>query len=149
MKGWNYFISFSFCISHNNSLSDNVITLFLLSFEPPALGIIFKVGDPVLSAKPLQFTQVAHIAKKGVDDAFLWYPIAPPGYASIGCVVSRTEEAPALDSFCCPRIDLVSQANIHETPVLRSLSARGSQCWSLWKVDNQVRVMFYWKHYYS
>ncbi|KAK1380403.1 Calcium-dependent lipid-binding family protein [Heracleum sosnowskyi] len=107
-------------------------------FEPPALGIIFKVGDPEISAKPVQFTQVAHIAKKGVDDAFLWYPIAPPGYASIGCVVSRTEEAPALDSFCCPRIDLVRQANIHETPVSRSSSARGSQCWSLWKVDNQA-----------
>ncbi|WOH07393.1 hypothetical protein DCAR_0726823 [Daucus carota subsp. sativus] len=106
--------------------------------EPPALGIICKADNPEISAKPVQFTQVAHIARKGVDDAFFWYPIAPPGYASLGCIVSRTDEAPALESFCCPRMDLVSQANILEGPLSRSSSSRGSQCWSLWKVDNQA-----------
>ncbi|XP_074383059.1 uncharacterized protein LOC141724723 isoform X2 [Apium graveolens] len=106
--------------------------------EPPALGIIFKADNPVISAKPVQFTQVAHIVRKGVDDAFFWYPIAPPGYASLGCIVSRTDEAPALESFCCPRMDLVSQANILEGPLSRSSSSRGSHCWSLWKVDNQA-----------
>uniref|UniRef100_A0A175YPS3 Uncharacterized protein n=1 Tax=Daucus carota subsp. sativus TaxID=79200 RepID=A0A175YPS3_DAUCS len=109
-------------------------------FEPPAIGIIFKIDDPQISAKPLQFTQVAHIVKKGVDEAFFWYPIAPPGYVSVGCVVSRTDKAPALDSFCCPRMDIVTQANIRENPVSRSLSERGSQWWSLWKVDNQAHT---------
>ncbi|KAJ6689863.1 hypothetical protein OIU85_006185 [Salix viminalis] len=72
--------------------------------EPPALSIIFKIGDPEISSKPVQFTKVANIVGKGVDEVFFWYPIAPPGYASLGCVVTRTDEAPVLDSFCCPRI---------------------------------------------
>ncbi|KAJ6768459.1 hypothetical protein OIU74_022180, partial [Salix koriyanagi] len=106
--------------------------------EPPALSIIFKIGDPEISSKPVQFTKVANIVGKGVDEVFFWYPIAPPGYASLGCVVTRTDEAPVLDSFCCPRLDLVNQANISEVPVSRSLSTKASQCWSIWKIKNQA-----------
>ncbi|KAI7993232.1 putative vacuolar protein sorting-associated protein 13A [Camellia lanceoleosa] len=106
--------------------------------EPPALGIIFRADNPEISAKPVQFTKVAHIVRKGLDEAFFWYPIAPPGYASLGCVVSRIDEAPLLDLFCCPRMDLVHQANILEVPISRSLSSKGSQCWSIWKVENQA-----------
>ncbi|KAK7363427.1 hypothetical protein VNO77_05570 [Canavalia gladiata] len=106
--------------------------------EPPALGIIFKNDSPDISSKPVQFTKVSHIVGKGIDEIFFWYPIAPPGYVSLGCVVSRTDEAPRVDLFCCPRMDLVSQANIHEMPLSRSSSSRGPQCWSIWKVENQA-----------
>ncbi|KAL8484750.1 hypothetical protein ACS0TY_027161 [Phlomoides rotata] len=106
--------------------------------EPPPLGIIFKADDPEISAKPVQFTKVAHIGKKGPDEVFFWYPIAPPGYASVGCVTTLHDEAPRLESVCCPRIDLVSQANIPEMPISRSSSSRTSQCWSIWKVENQA-----------
>ncbi|XWS14258.1 hypothetical protein CRYUN_Cryun36dG0107400 [Craigia yunnanensis] len=106
--------------------------------EPPALGIIFKSDDPEVSAKPVQFTKVAHITGKGFDEVFFWYPIAPPGYASLGCIVSRTDEAPCMDLFCCPRMDLVNPANIHEVPISRSSSSKASQCWSIWKVENQA-----------
>ncbi|XP_062178337.1 uncharacterized protein LOC133883124 isoform X2 [Alnus glutinosa] len=106
--------------------------------EPPALGIIFKADNPEISAKPVQFTRVARITGKGFDEVFFWYPIAPPGYASLGCIVSRTDEAPRLDSFCCPRMDLVNQANILEVPISRSSSSKASQCWSIWKVENQA-----------
>ncbi|XP_052204938.1 uncharacterized protein LOC127809843 isoform X2 [Diospyros lotus] len=106
--------------------------------EPPALGIIFKADNPEISAKPVQFTKVAHIVSKGLEEAFFWYPIAPPGYASLGCLVTRIDEAPFLDSFCCPRMDLVHQANVHEVPISRSFSSKGSQCWSIWKVENQA-----------
>ncbi|KAJ4956285.1 hypothetical protein NE237_013068 [Protea cynaroides] len=106
--------------------------------EPPALGIIFKDDNPEISAKPVQFTKVAHIMKKGLDEAFFWYPIAPPGYASLGCVVSRTDEPPDISSFCCPRIDLVNQTNILEVPISKSSSSKGSHCWSIWKVENQA-----------
>ncbi|KAK4405432.1 putative vacuolar protein sorting-associated protein 13A [Sesamum angolense] len=54
--------------------------------EPPPLGVIFKTNDPEVSAKPVQFTRVAHIVKKGPEEAFFWYPIAPAGYASLGCI---------------------------------------------------------------
>ncbi|XP_017974971.1 PREDICTED: uncharacterized protein LOC18603726 [Theobroma cacao] len=106
--------------------------------EPPALGIIFKSDDPEISAKPVQFTKVAHITGKGFDEVFFWYPIAPPGYASLGCIVSRTDEAPCMDLLCCPRMDLVNPANIPEVPISSSWSSKASQCWSLWKVENQA-----------
>ncbi|CAK9187594.1 unnamed protein product [Ilex paraguariensis] len=106
--------------------------------EPPVMGIIFKADNAEVSAKPVQFTKVSHIVGKGLDEAFFWYPIAPPGFASLGCIVSRTDEAPHLDSFCCPRMDLVSEANILQMPISRSSSLKASQCWSIWKVENQA-----------
>lgn len=116
--------------------------VFSISLEPPALGIIFKADNPEISAKPVQFTKVAHIVRKGIDEAFFWYPIAPPGFASFGCIVSRIDEAPHMDSFCCPRMDLVNPANILEVPISRSSSSKASHCWSIWKVENQVKMKF-------
>lgn len=106
--------------------------------EPPALGIIFKADNPDISANPVQFTKVANIVIKGLDDAFFWYPIAPPGYASMGCIVTRVDEIPKLNLVCCPRVDLVSQANVPEMPISQFLSSKPSQCWSIWKLDNQA-----------
>lgn len=106
--------------------------------EPPSLGILFKIDNPEISAKPAQFTKVAHIGMKGIDEAFFWYPIAPPGYASLGCVVTLSEEPPSSDLCCCPRMDLVSQANILDTPITKSFSTKASQCWSIWKIENQA-----------
>ncbi|PON64877.1 Phosphatidylinositol-4, 5-bisphosphate phosphodiesterase gamma [Parasponia andersonii] len=106
--------------------------------EPPALGIIFRADNPDISAKPVQLTKVAHIVGKGFDEVFFWYPIAPPGYASLGCLVSKTDEAPSINTLCCPRMDLVNQANILEGPISRSSSSKASQSWSIWKVENQA-----------
>ncbi|KAH9766384.1 C2 domain-containing protein [Citrus sinensis] len=96
----------------------------VLRLEPPTLGIMFKVDNPEISARPVQFTKVAHIAGKGFDEAFFWYPIAPPGYVSLGCLVSKTDEAPRTDSVCCPRMDIVNQANILESPFSRSSTSK-------------------------
>nr|GEV02157.1 vacuolar protein sorting-associated protein 62 [Tanacetum cinerariifolium] len=106
--------------------------------EPPALGIIFKADNPDISANPVQFTKVANIIIKGLDEAFFWYPIAPPGYASMGCIVTRVDEMPKLNMVSCPRSDLVNQANIPEMPISKFSSSKPSQCWSIWKVDNQA-----------
>ncbi|KAJ4843890.1 hypothetical protein Tsubulata_025940 [Turnera subulata] len=105
--------------------------------EPPALGMVFKADNPEISSRPVQFTKVAHISGKGFDEVFFWYPIAPPGYASLGCLVTRVDEAPRIDSLCCPRMDLVNQANIVDVPISRSSSSK-YQCWSIWKVENQA-----------
>ncbi|EPS74076.1 hypothetical protein M569_00677, partial [Genlisea aurea] len=106
--------------------------------EPPPLGIIFKADNSEVSAKPIQFTKVAQIGKKGQEEAFFWYPIAPPGYASLGCLVTQQDEAPSLELVCCPRMDLVSQANIADLPISRSSSSKSLQSWSIWKVENQA-----------
>uniref|UniRef100_A0A453NY33 Uncharacterized protein n=1 Tax=Aegilops tauschii subsp. strangulata TaxID=200361 RepID=A0A453NY33_AEGTS len=105
--------------------------------EPPTLGILFKCDDKIVSEKPVRFMKVAQIDKKGIDDVFLWYPVAPPGYASLGCVVTKTDEMPSKDSICCPKLGLVNQANISEDPISRSSSSKGPNCWSIWKVGNQ------------
>ncbi|KAL7618287.1 hypothetical protein Lser_V15G01600 [Lactuca serriola] len=108
--------------------------------EPPGLGIIFKADSGDLCANPVQFTKVAHIIIKGVDEAIFWYPIAPPGYASMGCVVTRVDKMPKLNILCCPRNDLVTQANIHENPISKYQSSKVNQSWSIWKVDNQANT---------
>lgn len=117
-----------------------LVSFYPVSLEPPALGIIFMADNPEISAKPGQFTRVARVMGKGFEEIFFWYPVAPPGYASLGCVVTTTDEAPHLDSFCCPRMDLLNQANILEVPISRSSNSKASQCWSIWKVDNQVKT---------
>ncbi|GMH18990.1 hypothetical protein Nepgr_020831 [Nepenthes gracilis] len=104
--------------------------------EPPELGILFLADNPKISEKPVQFTKVAHIVGKGFDEAFFWYPIAPPGYASVGCIVTRTDEPPRIDAFCCPRMDVVNPTNILEVPISRSSNSKA--CWSIWKVENQA-----------
>ncbi|KAK8661863.1 hypothetical protein V6N13_091452 [Hibiscus sabdariffa] len=106
--------------------------------EPPAQSIIFKSDDPEISAKPVKFIKVTQIRGKGFDEVFFWYPIAPPGYASLGCVVSKTDETPCVDSLCCPRMDLVNPTNILEGPISKSSSSKAHQCWSIWKVENQA-----------
>ncbi|XP_062219043.1 uncharacterized protein LOC133918926 [Phragmites australis] len=105
-------------------------------FEPPTLGILFKC-DTVVSEKPVQFTKAAQIDRKGFDEIFFWYPVPPPGYASLGCIVTKTDEMPSKDSICCPKLGLVSQATISEEPMSRSSSSMGPNCWSIWKVENQ------------
>ncbi|WVZ75446.1 hypothetical protein U9M48_023496 [Paspalum notatum var. saurae] len=104
--------------------------------EPPTLGILFKC-DTVVSEKPVQFTKVTQIDRKGLDELFFWYPVPPPGYASLGCIVTKTDEMPGKDSICCPKLGLVSQANIADDPISRSSSSKGPNCWSIWKVENQ------------
>ncbi|CAN8243432.1 unnamed protein product, partial [Cochlearia groenlandica] len=115
-------------------LGDSIIE----GLESPSLGILFKADDSDIAAQPVKFTKVAHIVGKGLDEAFCWFPVPPTGYVSLGCVLTKFDEAPRVDSFCCPRIDLVNQANIYDTSVSRSLSSKSSQCWSFWKVDNQA-----------
>uniref|UniRef100_A0A0E0JZW8 C2 domain-containing protein n=1 Tax=Oryza punctata TaxID=4537 RepID=A0A0E0JZW8_ORYPU len=63
--------------------------------------------------------------------------VPPPGYASLGCVATKTDEMPSNDSICCPKLGLVNHANILEDPISRSSSSKGSNCWSIWKVSNQ------------
>lgn len=106
--------------------------------EPPAFGLLFKCDKSELSARPVQFAKVAHIIRKGLDEAFVWYPIAPSGYVSLGCVITRTNELPNKELFCCPRMDLVKQTNISDSPISRSSSSKEPNCWSIWKVENQV-----------
>lgn len=116
-----------------------------LRLEPPSLGVLFKHDLSEISARPVQFTRVAHINRKGLDDAYFWYPIAPPGYASLGCVVTKTEKIPDKDLICCPRLDVVSQSNMSLTPISESCS-KGSK-WSIWKVENQVSNIFFASYY--
>ncbi|CAI0626123.1 unnamed protein product [Linum tenue] len=115
-----------------------ICTFSYLCLEAPALGIIFKADSTEFASKPVQFTKVSHIMGKGIDEVFFWYPIAPPGYAALGCIVTRVDEPPSANSFCCPRMDLVNQANIIEVPVSRSSNSKASQCWTIWRVENQA-----------
>lgn len=146
---WLYCLSF--LVHIHMYFSGMIIDKLLISFislEPPALGLVFKCDYPAISARPVQFTKVAHVIGKGLDEAFFWYPTPPPGYASFGCIVTTTDESPKKDLVCCPRLDLVSQANVSVEPISRSSTSKGSNCWSIWKVENQVLDVISWGIYF-
>ncbi|KAL4193113.1 hypothetical protein AMTRI_Chr06g197730 [Amborella trichopoda] len=109
-----------------------------VGLEPPTLGLMFRNDTSGLSAKPVQFTRIAHVVGKGIEEAFFWFPISPPGYASMGCIVSRTDAMPCVESLCCLRMDLVNQANISDEAISKGSSSSGSNNWSIWKVQNQA-----------
>lgn len=142
--GWwlyNWRVTISLC-THTNAKYCSLWYVFTwpfayFRFEPPTLGILFKC-DTVVSEKPVQFTKVTQIDRKGLEEIFFWYPVPPPGYASLGCIVTKTDEMPSKDSICCPKLSLVSQANMSEDPISMSSSSKGPCCWSIWKVENQV-----------
>ncbi|CAA6659805.1 unnamed protein product [Spirodela intermedia] len=92
--------------------------------EPPAFGLLFKCDKSELSARPVQFAKVAHIIRKGLMKH------------SFG--TRLTDELPNKELFCCPRMDIVKQTNIAEIPISRSSSSKGSNCLSIWKVENQA-----------
>eukprot|EP01018_Ginkgo_biloba_P025446 Gb_15429 [translate_table: standard] len=106
--------------------------------DPPGLGVVLRDDNSGRLAKPLQLIQRMHILGKGLEDAFVWFPIAPPGYISLGCIASRVEHAPPLDSVRCVRMDLVNQANISKKAVWSISGFRGSYSCSLWRVENQA-----------
>ncbi|XP_078433928.1 calcium-dependent lipid-binding family protein isoform X2 [Wolffia australiana] len=105
--------------------------------EPPAFGVLFKCDNSELSVRPIQFNYVACV-RKGSDELSVWFPVAPPGYVSMGCVITKLNQPPKKEIVCCPRMDLVKQTDVSDIPIFRSLSPKGSSSWSVWKVENQA-----------
>uniref|UniRef100_A0A7S0RAG7 Uncharacterized protein n=1 Tax=Chlamydomonas leiostraca TaxID=1034604 RepID=A0A7S0RAG7_9CHLO len=61
----------------------------------------------------------------------LWRPLAPRGYADVGCVAWHGIEEPPLDLVRCVRRDLVVPAALAPAPVWAAVSS-DNQYWRVW-----------------
>lgn len=105
--------------------------------DQPSLGVVLRDDDSGRLEKPVKF-KITQIPGKGLEDAFMLFPVAPPGYVSLGCIASRSETLPALDTVRCVRMDLVNQANMSKKAVWSMPAPKGSTGCSLWRVENQA-----------
>ncbi|XP_059076567.1 uncharacterized protein LOC131042467 isoform X2 [Cryptomeria japonica] len=105
--------------------------------DPPGLGVVLRDDDSRRLGKPTGFKKL-QMSGKNVDDLFIWIPIAPPGYVSLGCIASRLGTSAPADSFRCVRMDLVNQANMSKKAVWSFSGLKGSRDCSLWRVENQA-----------
>ncbi len=122
--------------------------------EPPGVGVALRDDNTGRLAKPMRYLQRMHTSGRGFEDVVVWFPVAPVGYVTIGCVVTKTQEMPSLDLMRCLRVDLVIPSRLSK-PAVWSLSserslnsvwsmsgARGGYSCSMWRVENQVYHFF-------
>lgn len=105
--------------------------------DPPGLGVVLRDDNSGRLEKPVKFKKT-QIPGKGLEDAFMLFPVAPPGFVSLGCIASRSATLPPLDTVRCVRMDLVIQANMSKKPVWSMPGLKGSSGCSLWRVENQA-----------
>lgn len=104
--------------------------------EPPSVGVVLQDDNSGRVANPIRFVQRMHSSGKGTEDLFVWYPVAPAGYVTLGCVVSKSEETVSLNTVRCVRADLVTEVNISRKPVWSSSTSKSGYSCSLWRVEN-------------
>ncbi|XP_024542530.1 uncharacterized protein LOC9648284 isoform X1 [Selaginella moellendorffii] len=106
--------------------------------EPPGIGLVLRDDGTGRLCKPIRFQQKVHICGRGLEDVYIWYPVAPAGYVALGCVATTTPDHPPLDMVRCVRMDLVSQGSLSKRPVWSYIGSRGGHSCCLWKVENQA-----------
>ncbi|XP_068635813.1 uncharacterized protein [Aristolochia californica] len=127
--------------------------------EPPTKGVIavntsfvrvkrpvsFKLIWPASVSDNTQDNTYHHSVRTASDpdangksnDCSIWYPIAPPGYVAVGCVVSAGKRQPPLASALCVLASLVSPCALRDCIALCS-TGNGSSLVAFWRVDNSL-----------
>eukprot|EP00250_Pteridium_aquilinum_P021886 c25256_g1_i1 orf=924-13886(-) len=106
--------------------------------EPPGFGFILKDDNSGWLAEPVRVVPCMHSPGRGLEQFYVWYPVAPPGFVTLGCVVSRDKEIPSLQTVRCVRADLVSEVNMSKKPVWSASASKSGYNCSIWKVHNQA-----------
>lgn len=100
--------------------------------------------------KPTKYLQRTNTSGKGMEDVYIWFPVAPSGYVAMGCIATKTQQMPTLDQVRCIRSDLVTQVNFSKKPLWSMSTEKNvNTVWSigvsrvnyncsLWKVENEV-----------
>ncbi|MCO5593423.1 hypothetical protein L7F22_047437 [Adiantum nelumboides] len=108
--------------------------------EPPGFGIILKDDNSGWLAEPVRLVQCMHAPGKGQEQIYVWYPVAPAGFVTLGCVVSRDKEPPLLQTLRCVRADLVNEVNMSRRPIWSNSASRSGYNCSIWKLYNQANT---------
>ncbi|CAI5954752.1 unnamed protein product, partial [Closterium sp. NIES-64] len=107
--------------------------------SPPDSTVIIEGVDDSLLVKPLSWKLLKYIPTQGTQDSVaFWSAVPPPGYSSLGVVVTVGKTAPSEDSFRCVRNDACVPVKIAAAPVFELVSRKGKPLCKLWPVENQV-----------
>ncbi|CAI5481287.1 unnamed protein product [Closterium sp. Yama58-4] len=107
--------------------------------SPPDSSVIIEEVDDSLLVKPSRWKLLKYIPAQGTQDSVaFWSAIPPPGYSSLGVVVTTGKTAPSEDSFRCVRNDACVPVKIASAPVFELVSRKGKPLCKLWPVENQI-----------
>ncbi|KAJ7520826.1 hypothetical protein O6H91_19G024000 [Diphasiastrum complanatum] len=115
--------------------------------EPPGVGVVLHDDDSGRLTKPVSFEKHLQISGKGLEDLYIWSPVAPPGFVALGCVATKSQDIPSPHLVRCVRTNLVMQVNLSKRPLWSYIGSRGNDSCSLWRVENQARNLlttFFW-----
>ncbi|CAI5951576.1 unnamed protein product [Closterium sp. NIES-65] len=111
-------------------------------FDPPDAGLLLLDDlDSGRVAAPLSFLHKLTLAAPAwPEEASVWFPLAPPGYVALGCVVTRGREPPSAGlGVRCVRADLLAPKGFAGRPAWTvGVPPKGESIASFWPVINQV-----------
>jgi vacuolar protein sorting-associated protein 13A/C len=112
-------------------------------YEPPNVGLVLHdLIDGTTLRSPLDFQKVGHIDKRGgMDSVSFWFPQAPPGYVSLGCIASKSATKPEeINLLRCVRSDLVSGDQFPDNSIWDTTEIKHTrEGFSIWTLDNEIQ----------
>ncbi|GJP32210.1 hypothetical protein CLOM_g16806, partial [Closterium sp. NIES-68] len=110
-----------------------------LGSSPPEYSVIIEEVDDGLLVKPSSWKLLSYISAQGTHSSVaFWSAIPPPGYSTLGVIVTGGKTAPAEDSFRCVRNDACVPVKIASASVFEVVSGNKKPLCKLWPVENQV-----------
>lgn len=89
--------------------------------------------------KPLSFKRVFYSGKmNSVQDFALWFPIAPPGFVTLGTFFQLGKNPPSVEIRCCVQQELVMCADYGQC-VWSTEPGKGKMITTFWSISNKVR----------
>lgn len=111
-------------------------------YEPPNVCLaLHDFIDGTALRSPLDFQKVGHINKRsGMDSISFWFPQAPPGYVSLGCIASKSTTKPEeINLLRCVRSDLVSGDQFPDNSIWDTTEIKHMrEGFSIWTLDNEL-----------
>ncbi|XP_031385571.1 uncharacterized protein LOC116199374 isoform X2 [Punica granatum] len=118
--------------------------------KPPTKGVLAINTNFARVKKPISFKliwpspgsskQALHnqnSLEAEITDCSIWFPEAPKGYVSLGCVVSQGMQPPPLSSVSCISVSLVTPCSLRDCITISSNDLYPTDL-AFWRVDNSV-----------
>ncbi|GBG70050.1 hypothetical protein CBR_g4878 [Chara braunii] len=81
-------------------------------------------------------------AASGAEEFRIWLPIAPPGYAALGCVCERGKLPPSTTTIYCVRTDLLTSTVVSDCVYYIHSDDGDNIPLAIWRIDNSVGTFF-------
>ncbi|CAM6085299.1 unnamed protein product [Calypogeia fissa] len=106
--------------------------------EPPRSDVSIQRYDTGILVKPINYLLRVYISGKGLEDLYIWFPVAPTGYMAVGCVATTADQMPPVDRVWCVRSDYVTRAKSPMRLIWSMNMAKRNA--SLWKVETEAHT---------